>query len=109
MGELNKKHNRKIWRPCPVCGGRVIVAHRNISWWVYCEENRAHIPQKYFYHAYEAIDFWNNKANKQMNADRIRSMSDEELAHTLWLTAKGGIIGQRSEDEWLDWLRQESE
>lgn len=43
------------------------------------------------------------------NADRIRSMTDEELAHTLWLTAKGGIIGQRSEDEWLDWLKKEGE
>lgn len=41
------------------------------------------------------------------NADRIRAMTDEELAHTLWLTAKGGIIGQRSEDAWLDWLKQE--
>lgn len=46
---------------------------------------------------------------KQTNADRIRSMTDEELAHTLWLTAKGGIIGQRSEDEWLDWLKEEVE
>lgn len=43
------------------------------------------------------------------NADRIRSMTDEELAHTLWLTAKGGIIGQRSEEEWLNWLRREVE
>ena len=41
------------------------------------------------------------------NADRIRSMTDEELAHILKLTAKGGIIGQRSEEAWLDWLRQE--
>lgn len=43
------------------------------------------------------------------NADRIRHMSDEELAHTLWLTAKGGIIGQRSETEWLTWLKREDE
>lgn len=42
------------------------------------------------------------------NGDKIRSMSDEELAHTLWLTAKGGIIGRRSEEEWLDWLKQEA-
>lgn len=42
------------------------------------------------------------------NADHIRSMTDEELAHTLWLTAMGGIIGQRSETEWLTWLKREA-
>ena len=34
--------------------------------------------------------------------------TDEELAEVLWLTAKGGIIGQRSKERWLDWLRQEA-
>ena len=43
----------------------------------------------------------------QTNADRIRQMSDEELAQVLKRTAKGGIIGQRSEEAWLDWLKQE--
>lgn len=47
------------------------------------------------------------RQRKTTNANRIRSMLDEELAHILCLTAKGGIIGQRSEDEWLNWLKQE--
>jgi len=41
------------------------------------------------------------------NADRIRQMTDEELAHILTMTAKGGIIGHRTEAEWLDWLKKE--
>ena len=48
------------------------------------------------------------KATKpHTNADKIRSMTDEELAHILKMTAKGGIIGQRSEEQWLAWLKQE--
>ena len=42
------------------------------------------------------------------NADRIRAMTDDELAHILKMTAKGGIIGQRTEKQWLDWLKQEA-
>ena len=45
---------------------------------------------------------------KITNYDLLVSKSPEQLAHTLWLTAKGGIIGQRSEDEWLDWLKREA-
>jgi hypothetical protein len=43
------------------------------------------------------------------HGDKIRVMTDEELAEVLWLTAKGGIIGQRSKERWLDWLREEVE
>ena len=48
-----------------------------------------------------------NRTVEPTNADRVRAMSDEELAHILRMTAKGGVIGHRSEAEWLDWLRQE--
>ena len=48
------------------------------------------------------------KTKPQTNADRIRAMSDEELAHALKMTAKGGVIGQRSEKDWLDWLKLEA-
>ena len=64
MGETNKRHNRKIWRPCPVCKGRVVLGHRNRDWWVYCEDNASHIPQRFFSYAHEAIEAWNEKENK---------------------------------------------
>lgn len=48
------------------------------------------------------------KQRSLTNADRIRAMSDEELAHILRMTAKGGIIGQRSEIEWINWLKQDT-
>ena len=58
----------------------------------------------------EFLEMKRKKMQKpQTNADKIRAMSNEKLAHTLWLTAKGGIIGQRSEDEWLNWLKREGE
>ena len=41
---------------------------------------------------------------KQTNADRIRSMTDEELA--VWL-ANGTINSEKAEGYWLDWLKQE--
>lgn len=57
----------------------------------------------------EFLEMKRKKMQKpQTNADRIRSMTDDEIAHTLWLTAKGGIIGQRSETEWLTWLKREA-
>lgn len=42
------------------------------------------------------------------NADRVRSMTDEELAK--WLNdrqAKTWYYGTWSKDAWLDWLKQE--
>ena len=63
-GEPNKRHNKKITRPCPVCGGRVTVCYRNDQWWVACENDSSHIPQKLFYrHVYDAITEWNKKSN----------------------------------------------
>ena len=67
MGEVNKKYNRRISRPCPVCGGRVVVGHRTCDWWVYCEENSSHIPQRRFSHPNDAICQWNLKENQVAN------------------------------------------
>lgn len=41
------------------------------------------------------------------NADRVRSMSDEELAEWLSCNCTGDGYGNSSED-WLDWLREEA-
>jgi len=109
MSEVNKRHNRKIWRACPVCKGRVVLGYRNQNWWVYCEYNTSHIPQRFFPHPHEAIEAWNIKGNKMTNADRIRAMTDEELANKMSglesfaLTCGGGWPPEK----WLDWLREE--
>lgn len=41
------------------------------------------------------------------NADRIRSMTDEELAEWLSCNSTGDGYGNSAED-WLDWLKQEA-
>ncbi len=41
------------------------------------------------------------------NADRIRAMSDEELADKLWSISHYQQKKQKI-SEWLDWLRQEA-
>lgn len=126
MGEANKRHNRKIWRSCPICKGRVVLGHRNQDWWVYCEDNRSHIPQRFFPYAHEAIDEWNAKANKRSNGDRIRSKTDAELAELLTAVAKKSADKLCESlksvevdlsncnfhilyEAHLDWLRQECE
>lgn len=40
------------------------------------------------------------------NADRIRSMTDEELAE--WLSRPPVTWVYKSKTEWLDWLKQEA-
>ena len=110
MSEPNKRHNRKIWRACPVCGGRVIVAHRNNDWWVYCEEDRTHIPQTYFNHAHEAIVFWNEKANKQTRADKVRELTNYQLA-VLFAKIENSVNNDCALgiSGWLDWLNRETD
>jgi len=109
MNEVNKKYNRRISRPCPVCGGRVVVGHRTCSWWVYCEENDRHIPQRRFSYPQDAIYQWNLKANRVTNGDRIRDMGDFALA--AWLADHPAVSmydGSNPQHKaWLDWLRQE--
>ncbi len=43
------------------------------------------------------------------NADRIRSMSDEELADWVWgAETAGRAYGPRGKKAWLDWLKEEA-
>lgn len=43
------------------------------------------------------------------NADRIRVMSDEELADWVWgAETAGRAYGPRGKQAWLNWLRQEA-
>ena len=45
----------------------------------------------------------------QTNADRIRSMTDEELAEFVWnVESSGKFYGPRGRKLWLDWLKQEA-
>ena len=45
---------------------------------------------------------------KQTNADRIRAMSDEEMADFVWgVETAGRAYGPRGKKAWLDWLKQE--
>lgn len=48
-------------------------------------------------------------ATKKTNADRIRNMSDEELAKFVTMVHGNGLLGTGPTNGWLDWLRQESE
>lgn len=53
---------------------------------------------------------WQIKRKIMNNADRIRSMSDEELAGLLYETETQYLpIGLHVENDWLDWLKQEVE
>ena len=43
------------------------------------------------------------------NADRLRAMSDEELAEWVWgAETAGRAYGPRGKKAWLDWLKQEA-
>jgi len=46
-----------------------------------------------------------NDKLKRTNADRIRAMTNEELAEWLSCNCTGDGYGNSAED-WLDWLRQ---
>lgn len=56
---------------------------------------------------------WLNYEQKKANADRIRAMTDEELADFLdsivqdWHQGTAQI-GDRIIDSWLDWLKEEA-
>lgn len=116
-GEPNKKWNKRVTRPCPMCGGRVIVAHRNQSWWIRCDDDPFHIKYKPYEDPYSAIRAF----NAQTNYDRIISKSPEEMAE--WLAevlfhCSNTICDQRCpmyecccdqpSDNIEDWLRQEA-
>ena len=58
-------------------------------------------------HAKERLrKYWENKNRKPTNADRIRSMSDEDLALFLETTTEHGRV---SEAEWRTWLKGEAQ
>ena len=62
MGTSNKKHNQKINRTCPICGGKVLVGNSGNVWWVYCSNDVYHIPQQFYPYPYDAIRAWNRNA-----------------------------------------------
>ena len=54
----------------------------------------------------DSCEYW--KTMKQTNADRIRAMTDEELAEYLWgVESDGRAYGCRGKAAWLKWLKQE--
>ena len=59
--------------------------------------------------AYQGVpDRWEKKP--QTNADRIRAMSDEELAHLLHSAEEHLFIGNLWDyAQWNEWLKQEGE
>ena len=74
--------------PCPFCGGEAILESNKLrygtTYSAYCQKCGAEIAE---FSEHEAIAAWNRRADHirdttkmVSNADRIRSMSDEELA-----------------------------
>ena len=49
-------------------------------------------------------DFYPDKRQKQTNADKIRSMTDEELANWIHQT-RHNQLEDRTMNEWLVWLK----
>ena len=66
----------------------------------------SHIPTA---PCYECLDYNKWQTTKPTNADRIRSMTDEELAK--FISGKARTFGEEYEGYMsaLDWLRQEGE
>lgn len=49
-------------------------------------------------------------SQKQTRADRVRAMTDEELAYFLNnVESDGRVYGPQGKTYWLEWLRQEAE
>lgn len=58
--------------------------------------------------SYDGDNCRRNRTVEPTNADRIRSMTDEELAEYLYIkTCEDGFPQFTTENDWLDWLRQE--
>ena len=75
-------------------------------------------PESHFNNHFESKELviYVPSKNCETNADRIRSMSDEELAEMFWNRADCELCPNRkaycSDDckkNWLDWLKQECE
>ena len=104
--------------PCPFCGGESLLRDRYINGVAntkhyirecrYCKATFAH----WFRSIKKANEAWNRRADHLpdatkmvSNADRIRSMSDEELAMFLW-EQNGGNRYWKSFEKYLNWLQQ---
>ena len=89
---------------CPHCGGNVRV--ESIGW--KCEKCRGFIDMQGNFHEYVEKPFM----PPMTNADRIRAMTDEELAEFLW---GDGCPGSKRECDgdcvkcFLEWLKQPAE
>ena len=64
----------------------------------------------------QAVDYCSYATPPKTNADRIRAMSDEELAQRLYLSTCAHIFDNKVECKdngckkcWLDWLKKEAE
>ena len=100
-------------KPCPFCGGEEANVSNWGMWRAWCAKCNAtasdHLTEK------EAAAAWNRRADrirdttkKVSNADRIRGMSDEELAEFLW-EQNGNNRYWKSVGKYLDWLKAETE
>lgn len=68
---------------CPNCGGR--IRSETIGW--KCEQCRGFIDMRGTFHPKKDNPFM----PPQTNADRIRSMTDEELAEWIWQAQKEAV------------------
>lgn len=108
--------------PCPFCGGEQAIKARYIGYGslglgshdeyrVVCKECRASSDE--YKSEAKAIAAWNSRAgndiNVATNAQRIRGMSDEELAEFLegLVIVALGDYSLRDNQRRLNWLKQE--
>ena len=75
----------------------------------YCG-NCKHREVEHKFAFWPCINCWNGSGRiPATNADRIRSMSDEELAEYLFIkTCEDGFPQFTTKNDWLDWLRREA-
>lgn len=85
-------------KPCPFCGGKARWRYRKPIGWVMCKKcgaSSAALSDNYEEAdcQQEAIAAWNSRTGKDIkvdtNADRIRSMTDEELAEYIFDLGNG--------------------
>lgn len=72
---------------------------------VYCDYLHIHVSDQPYYDASERC---NGYKTKQTNADRIRAMTDEELARFLDNNETKNYFGEYlGKLGWLEWLKEE--
>ena len=71
------------------------------------EDNKCEFYSDYGKGIVSYCDFDDCEDKKPSNADRIRAMTDEELAEWLSCNCTGDGYGNSAED-WLDWLKEEA-